>query len=122
MFGIGSVDGGVGVVAVFTVVAVGRAPVTEDCVGATTHAAAVEASPREKHSDATGDSSATMQGHDGPSSIWSSADPDPDAKPSFFQRWLASIYIKLISLKSEIQLMLSYAWKLGHTKPDNTCS
>ena len=91
-------------------------------LGATTHAAAVEASPREKHSDATGDSSATMQGHDGPSSTWSSADHDPDAKPSLFQSWLASIYIKLISLKSEIQLILTHAWKLGHTKPDNTCS
>jgi hypothetical protein len=91
-------------------------------LGATAHASAVEASPREKHSDATDDSSATMQGHDRPSSIWSSAEHDADAKPSLFQSWLASIYIKLISLKSEIQLVLSYAWKLGHTKPDNTCS
>ena len=89
--------------------------------GATTYATAVEASPRERGSDATGDSSATTQARDGPSSIWSSAKHDADAKPSFFQSWLASIYIKLISLKSEIQLVLSYAWKLGHTKPDNTC-
>ena len=91
-------------------------------LGATTHATVVEASPREKHSDATGDSRATMQGHDGPSSTWSSADHDPDAKPSLFQSWLASIYIKLISLKSEIELILSYVSKLAHTKPDNTCS
>jgi hypothetical protein len=92
-------------------------------LGVTAHATAVEASPREKHSDAPDDSSATMQGHDGPSGgIWSSAEHDADAKPSLFQSWLASIYIRLISLKSEIQLILTHAWKLGQTKPDNTCS
>lgn len=90
-------------------------------LGATTQAAAVEESPREERSDATGDSSTTVKNHDGPSSIWASTNHDPDAQPSFFQSWLASIYIKLISLKSAVQLVLSYAWKSGHTKPDNTC-
>jgi hypothetical protein len=89
-------------------------------LGAVTHTTAVEASPREKRSDATGDSEATAQGHDGPSSVWDSAKNDADAKPSFFQSWLASIYIKLMSLKSAVELVLSY-WNPGHTKPDNTC-
>lgn len=90
-------------------------------IGATTHPAAVEAGPREERSAATSYSSTTIQGHHGPS-FWSSADHQPDANPSFFQSWLASIYIKLMSLKSAVQLVLAYAWNLGHTKPDNTCS
>ena len=90
--------------------------------GAPIHATAVEASPRERRSDATGDSSPTIQEHEGPSSTWASAKQDPDAKPSFFQSWLARIYIKLISLKSAIELVLSYAWKPSNTKPDNTCN
>jgi hypothetical protein len=90
--------------------------------GATAQATAVEASPREKRTDLAGDSGATIHGNDGPSSIWSSAGHEPDANPSFFQSWLATLFIRLTSLKSAVQQALTNAWKLGHTKPDNTCS
>jgi len=91
-------------------------------IGAPTPPTVAEPSPPEKRSDATSDSSTTVQGHHGPSGIWPSADHEPDAAPSFFQRWLTNTYIMLLSLQSAIKSAFVYAWNLGHTKSDNTCS
>jgi len=88
-------------------------------IGTTAHPAAAEADPREQRSDAAVSSSTAAQAHHGSFSIWSSANHKPDANPSFFQSWLASIYVKLALLKSAVQA--AFAWTLGHTKPDNTC-
>ena len=92
-------------------------------IGATAQPAAAEAkSPEERVGAASGSAPATAtQGHHGPGK-WAPTHDEADAEPSFLQSWWASIYIKLISLRSAIQQALVYAWNLGHSKPDNTCS
>lgn len=92
------------------------------CVGAATYPTTVAARPLEKRSDATTSSITTIQDHHGNSNVWNPATDDSEAKPSFFQSWLASIYDTLITLKSALGSALAYAWKLGHTKPIDTCS
>ena len=90
-------------------------------IGTTVRPATAEADPREQRSDAAMNSSTEAQAHQGPFGVWSSADHTPGANPSFFDSWLTSIYVKLVSLKSAAQDALAYAWTLGHTKPKNTC-
>jgi len=84
-------------------------------IGTTTPPSVAESSPPDKRTYATSDPSTTVPDHPGPSGIWSFADHEPDATPSFFQSWL-------ISLQSTIKLAFAYAWNLGRMKPDNTCS
>src|SRR5688500_19566822 len=81
----------------------------------TTPPSVAESSPPDNRPYATSDPSTTVPDHPGPSGIWSFADHEPDATPSFFQSWL-------ISLQSTIKLAFAYAWNLGRMKPDNTCS
>jgi hypothetical protein len=91
-------------------------------IGTTIPQTVAVASPPEERSDATSDSSTTVQDRHGPSGIWWSAKHEPDTTPSYFQNWWTSAYINLLSLQSAIKLAFAYAWNLGHTKPDNTCS
>jgi hypothetical protein len=91
-------------------------------LGPTIYPSMANPNPLEKRSDATSHSSTKAPVDSGAFSIWSSTDGSSDAKPSFLQNWLAQIYIRLLTVKSALQSVLVYAWHLGHTKPDNTCS
>jgi hypothetical protein len=90
--------------------------------GATAHSIAAEANPREERSDAASSSDTKTQSHHGWFGSWASNHERDDASPPFSRSWLASIYFKLITLKSAVQVILAYAWSAGHTKPDNTCN
>jgi hypothetical protein len=92
------------------------------CAGAATYPTTVEARPLDNRSDATISSITTKQEQHDNSGVWDQGNEQSEAEPSFFHKWLASIYIKLIKLKSALGSALAYAWNLGHTKPTNTCS
>jgi hypothetical protein len=90
-------------------------------MGATTYPPAAEARIPEERSEAAISSTLTRQPHRGPADLWAEIDDGSDAKPSFFQSWLATIYSKLLALKTAVGTALAYAWKLGQTKAPNTC-
>ena len=82
---------------------------------------ASEARSPEERSEAATKSRFTAPDHQVQTDRWFSTDAEPDQERSF-RGWIASVYSKLLGLKAAISLVISQAWKLGHGKPDNTCS
>ena len=90
-------------------------------MSATTYPPAAEARMPEERSERAVSSAPTVHPLRGPAHLWAEVDDGSDAKPSLFQSWLATIYSKLLAIKTAVGTALAYAWKLGQTKAPNTC-